>query len=108
MPPDAVAPLVPLFAGTTQAYTTVLVSNATAATLVTATVAVAGDTIGVVAAANGGPASACATAPVTCPLAVGTNLITVTVTAADGAPRAYTIGVPRAPSAGPPGGGVSG
>jgi hypothetical protein len=49
-------------------------------------------------AANGGTPAACPAPGYVCPLAVGSNLITTTVTAADGTVKTYTITVTRTAS----------
>src|SRR5690606_9546987 len=86
------------FISTTQAYSLTPVSFATAGTLVTVTADYAGDDIAVTAGLSGGTAATCtgAASPWTCPLAVGTNSISVTVTASDATTRVYTVTVPRA------------
>ena len=50
-------------------------------------------------APDGGGQLACAGTPVRCPLAVGDNVVTATVTTIDGATRAYTVTVTRATDA---------
>lgn len=90
----------PAFLTTTLAYTGVApVSYPTASTLVTVTTTYADDVTGVVVAPAGGAAIVCAGTPANCPLAVGANTITVTVTAVDGSARRYTVGVTRASDA---------
>jgi len=96
----SVAPLVPAFISTTQAYTTTDLPNDVTSAVVTATTAFPGDAISATVAHNGGPAIACAvSSQTTCSLSPGVNVITVTVIAADGSERAYTVTMTRASDA---------
>ncbi|MCB0149420.1 MAG: cadherin-like beta sandwich domain-containing protein, partial [Caldilineaceae bacterium] len=92
------APINPApFVSTTLAYTTSVLGNAVAGTLVTPTLTYPGsDVLTVTVAANGGTGAACSAAPYTCPLAVGENVISVTVRAIDNTTQVYTVTVPRA------------
>lgn len=90
----------PAFISTTVAYTGVaLVPYTTPRTLVTATTTYPDDQVAAVAAPVGGAEMACTAAPVDCPLAVGDNVLTVTVTAADNVVKTYTVAVARATDA---------
>jgi len=90
----------PAFISTTLAYTApAILGNVTDHTLVTATAASPGDVVSVRVAHNGAAAAICPGAPVNCPLAVGDNVITVTVAAFDGLVHHYTIAVTRASDA---------
>ena len=76
-------------------------ANAITGTAVSATLSDPGATLTAVqVAANGGTPVACPAPGYVCPLAVGSNLITVTVTAADGTVKSYTVTVTRVAAAG--------
>ena len=92
----SVNPINPDFARGTFAYTTAIVPNLAASTLVTAVAGSASDVVSVAVARNGGAAATCSGTTPSCPLAVGDNTITVTVTAADASSQVYTVAVPRA------------
>ena len=85
--------LTPAFISTTLAYTA-QVANGDPGVLITPT-ASAGDIITVTVARTTGRPLCAAGAEIDCPLAVGTNVITITVTAADGTTQSYTITVTR-------------
>ena len=86
-------PLNPSFIAATQAYTVATVPFAVDTTLVTATAEYAADPISVSAMLNGAAPVACsgASSPWACPLGVGQNVISVTVTAADNTAHVYTV-----------------
>ena len=92
------ATLHPAFTSGNSSYTAT-VANAITVTAVSATLSDPGATLtSVQVAANGGAPVACPAPGYVCPLAVGSNLITTTVTAADGTVKTYTVTVIRAAS----------
>ena len=94
------ATLHPAFTSGNSSYTAT-VANAITVTAVSATLSDPGATLtSVQVAANGGAPAACPAPGYACPLAVGSNLITTTVTAADGTVKTYTVTVTRTGAAG--------
>jgi hypothetical protein len=94
------ATLHPAFTSGNSSYTAT-VANAITVTAVSATLSDPGATLtSVQVAANGGTPVACPAPGYVCPLAVGSNVITVTVTAADGTVKSYTVTVMRVAAAG--------
>ena len=91
--------LQPTFISTTLAYTALVGYADTPVTVIPVRANVA-TTVTVQVAANGGVPVACPAPGYACPLAVGSNLITTTVTAADGTVKTYTVTVTRTGAAG--------
>jgi len=88
--------LTPGFISSTLAYTAVVAHVVDSVTLTGTVIPNSGDVINTVVSQNGGTAQACAINPTNCPLAVGTNVITTTVTAADGTTKDYVVTITRA------------
>lgn len=71
----------------------------TASTTVIPTTTYAADVYTITVTPTGGAAMACAGAPATCPLVIGRNVVTITVTATDKLTRTYAAVVSRASDA---------
>ncbi len=86
--------LSPLFNSQVTSYVAT-VGNATGSINVTMAANEGNATTAVTVTPPGGTSMACASNPAVCPLAVGDNVVTVTVTAQDGSTRTYTTIVTR-------------